>query len=438
MPANSFCPIFLGRPTFFALVAALLALVIPAQPAFAYPAKPSNSQYVIAKDGHFYVGAERVRLWGYTMTMSYRNYAEITNVAERYSKLGVNAARPFANGAQFYGNSSNLPFFAPSKKGDNSLLDRYDFTIAELKRKGIFIQATALYQMDKLSLTTWPDAEVRQITTSTTSDAVRAYIHGVAPYLSPAYEAMLVQHIKNFLNHVNPYTGRKYADEPVFAGWELMNESHFVSCVFSAPCINGTATNKIPPVLKAHLLRLWKDWQQANSTSVSASLPPTETTWNKSDLPKHREYRKFVVEQFIKVSKRLEAVARAQGPGVKVQPISYNTYAGSPLLAQHAASAAGDYVEGTLYQSPLKNDPSSRFHPFSPWLTARVRGMYNLTNVPTEGKPFVVYETSFFRPYTYRQEWGPLMLGTAATQDWDGMYLYSYGQAQEVYTGNGE
>jgi hypothetical protein len=64
-----------------------------------------------------YLGNERVRLWGYALPMAYRNYAEITNLAERYSKLGVNAARPFCRSWPIYGvNGATLPNFVRTTK----------------------------------------------------------------------------------------------------------------------------------------------------------------------------------------------------------------------------------------------------------------------------------------------------------------------------------
>src|SRR6185503_3253681 len=125
------------------------------------------------------------------------------------------------------------------------------------------------------------------------------------------------------------------------------------------------------------------------------------------------------------------------GVGIAVQPISYNTHAGAPLAAAHAASAGGDFVEVGVYQTPTTPDKTAAYYPWSPFLGKGPR-LYNFNYGAVSGKPLVVYETSFFRPYPYRTEWGAMMLGLAASQDWDAVYLYMYGQPRIIYSGNGE
>ncbi|HET6891379.1 MAG TPA: hypothetical protein VFH31_09775, partial [Pyrinomonadaceae bacterium] len=281
----------------------------------------------------------------------------------------------------------------------------------------------------------WPDPEIHSIFGDTPTPERIRKLGGVAPYLSPAFERLQASHIKNYLSHVNPYTGKTYAEETVFAGWELTNENKFIPCMFSAQCIK-----ELPPALLDQLKHLWSKWQddQGEGANKSETLPPFEDGWNKSNLPRHEQYRKFVVSRFVATSKRLEHVARSQAPsgqGIAVQPIAFNTH-DQNLLSAHVADSAGDFVAIGAYQTPLTRDSSAQYFPWDPFLK---RGpiLHNFNYGAVEGKPLLVYETSFFSPYAYRSEWAFVMLGLAASQDWDAVYLYAYGQPNIIYRGDG-
>jgi hypothetical protein len=77
--------------------------------------------------------------------------------------------------------------------------------------------------------------------------------------------------------------------------------------------------------------------------------------------------------------------------------------------------------------------------PHYPWdpLLGKGPRLHNFSYGAVSGKPLVVYETSFFMPYPYRSEWGGMMLGLAASQDWDAVYFYVYGEPWLIYRGTG-
>ena len=70
-----------------------------------------------------------------------------------------------------------------------------------------------------------------------------------------------------------------------------------------------------------------------------------------------------------------------------------------------------------------------------PWVPVSTGGRMPvfMTGFRVQGKAFVIYETSFFRPYHYRAEWGPVMAAWALRQDWDAVYLYAQGHGKTVY-----
>lgn len=409
-----------------------LAAAAPGEVAQPQVPHPSDTSYVVARDGHFFLGDERVRFWGFNLQAGvFPSYAEISDLTDRLARLGVNAVRLWPTQGMFYqGRSLAERRFPQVSIKDGSLLDRYDFFIAELKRNGIFVQNPALHYVDVEAIRYWPDPEIRTITgPKARPDDIRK-LQGIAPYLSAAWEAMLATHIRNYLSHVNPYTQRTYADEPVFSGWELANESQFVHCMLRQDCVSG-----LPVFLRGELTRLWQAWWQQHGGQAGRDLPVYDRDWDRATSATHAAYRQFVYERFVTVSGRLEGIARGMAPagkGIAVQPFTYSTQAGDPLLVARAAYSAGDFSTISAYQTPLDRNRGSPYYPFRLNLSQPV--YYNFNYGAVQGKPTVVYENSFFRPYPYRAEWPWALVYLAGVQDWDGLFLYMYGQPWAIYT----
>lgn len=399
-----------------------------------YPPKvprPSDTAYVVARDGHFYLDEQRVRFWGFNLQAGvFPSYREISHLTDRLSRLGVNAVRLWPTQGAFYqGRSLAERRFPLVSMKDGSLLDRYDFFIAELKRKGIFVQNPALHYLDIDAIRHWPDPEVQTILGPKAGPDEIRKLHGIAPYLSAGWEDMLATHIRNYLGHVNPYTQRAYAAEPIFSGWELANESQFIHCALRRTCVAG-----LPVHLRHELARHWQDYWAQKGGESAVALPVDDHNWDRVDKPIHAAYRQFVFDRFLIVSRRLESVARGMAPagkGIAVQPITYSTQTGDPLLVARAAQSAGDYSAIGAYQTPLDRNRKSPYFPFRLNLSNPI--FYNFNYGAVQGKPTIVYENSFFRPYPYRAEWPWAMLYLSAVQDWDALFLYTYGQPWAIY-----
>ncbi|MDD3155384.1 MAG: hypothetical protein PHS41_10990, partial [Victivallaceae bacterium] len=115
-------------------------------------------------------------------------------------------------------------------------------------------------------------------------------------------------------------------------------------------------------------------------------------------------------------------------------PIVHNTHADLNLHA-HYASSGGDTLSCGVYQTPYTTDKTKAFYPSKPFFSERPY-FYNLNFQSMPGKPFIVYEHSFFRPYPYRAEWVPALTLMAAGLGWDALYLYSFGQRFAITDGN--
>jgi hypothetical protein len=390
-------------------------------------------EYVTSSDGHLQYRGRRLRLWGYNLSAGvFQAYDEIEKLAVRLQQLGVTGVRLWPSPGTFYGKAPEaMRQFVPSSPRDGSKLDRYDFLVAELKRRGIFIQNPALHYLEPSTVLAW-NPSFREFLAPDLTEARVRELSRIAPYVSDAFRRMLEAHIRNYLQHVNPYTGNRYAEEEVFSGWELANESSFVPCMLSPRCVVN-----LPPRLRAAWTSAWEAASAGEGTD--GSLPVFDTDWDRSDARRHREYREFVVARFVETSERLRAFARSharQGIGAAVQPFAFNTQAGMPLAAAHFANSGGDMMAISAYQTPVAKE-NTAFFPWRPFVSASPI-LYNFNFGAVENKSIIIYETSFFRPYPYRAEWAGLMLGLAWLQDWDAVYLYMYGQPNAIYSHAGQ
>ena len=322
----------------------------------------------------------------------------------RLKALGFNAVRLWPTPGTFYRVDRHAGVaMNASTAGDGSDLDRFDYLVWQLSEAGISIQMTMLHYLEVDTIRNLPDPEIRQWTSTGLTDRQARTVHGFAPYVSKAYRARLMLHARRMLQRVNPYSQRRYADEPAVSTWELANEALFVSCALSEVCLD-----ELPVVARAELESAWRE---SSLNPAHMSLP-----FGVGGKTTSANYRRFVVQTFIAASEEMRANAKTiggVGSGVAVQPFIFST---GPIAMNglgHYAYSAGDVMSVGAYHSPLMRGVST-----SPWQPISLGGptIPFLEYVKIEHKPLVVYETSFFRPYSYRAEWGPVMAAIGIRQ----------------------
>ena len=395
------------------------------------PAPAPSAAYVTVVDGHLSRNGARLRQWGVNVQSGYfTTYAQIDSLIDRLKSLGFNALRLWPTAGTFYATAPDgSPVPATAVKGDGSALDRFDYLVYKAGASGMTLQMTMLHYIDLPTLKAVKDPAIVEWVAGARDDAELRRIHGFAPYVSEDYRQLLAKHIDTVLTRVNPYTGRSYSDEPAVSNWELANEARFVDCAVTPSCVQS-----LPAVA---FQALSKQWQAATMNATRQPLPADMATFVAG--PSYSGYARFVAERFVAASEQLRSHARAHGTagrGVAVQPFIFNTGPISPNAVAHYAYSRGDTFSIGNYKSPLKENGA---YDDSAWLPVAISGNLPsyLSNVKVEGKPMVVYETSFFRPYAYRAEFGPMMAAIALAQDWDGAFLYQYGQPNAIYSAEG-
>ena len=177
--------------------------------------------FVSTQGEHFVDGQGRVlRLWGVNINFAgaFPSKEEAPKIAARLAKFGFNAVRLHhyegyagQNGiwkiAAIGSSSPKIP-----RAFDENQLDRLDFFLSELIKRGIYIDL---------------NLHVGRKTTETEgvqfASALPAKDKGVA-YFDPQLIRLQRDFSRAVLTHVNPYTGRALKDEPGVCAVEMTNE----------------------------------------------------------------------------------------------------------------------------------------------------------------------------------------------------------------------
>lgn len=183
---------------------------------------PAGAHGRISREGDklLYQGRE-IKIWGVNNT-----YAQAApekplaqSRADFYAKFGFNAVRlhKFADGDGSQGclrPGSSVEF-------DAAKLDRMDHFISALKARGIFIKLSPNFGI-KVGRDHYGDLPYMAELGDLTQPRIRAD-HGMI-YLADELQAIQIAQTLSLLNHRNPYTGTRYADEPAIFCLELFNE----------------------------------------------------------------------------------------------------------------------------------------------------------------------------------------------------------------------
>ena len=406
------------------------------------PLKPMAGIYTRVKDGHFYYGEQRLRLWGACRTDS-SNLA----VVERLHQVGFNAARVWGPKGLWDDKAVREGVPRQSKPGDGSPLDRFDRFYAELKSRGFFVWATSLHSdnplqnnlpamLDDRSFIAggpdWPQwkAAMQEQIGKTEGNFRQGMLYTMLLYFDPRTQDVLRRHAAAFLNHVNPYTGKKYAEDEAIAVWEIENENAFVYRLLQGDFDSWPAFFRQELQAKwdawltrryvddAGLRKAWGNLAAEESLGVgSVQLGPTVAQRGKFPAARGNDFVHFTVDLVVDFNQGFHDFCRAQAPagvGVNVAPFVADTQwiPCVPWLA--ADERSGDAMAIDTYQWALTSS-----------LTAPP-AMYMLDNHTVKGKPTLIYETNSFSTNPYRAEFPFRVLALAAQQDFDGVFFHDF------------
>jgi hypothetical protein len=393
------------------------------------------------KNGHLATpDGRRVRIWGVNVTAAacFPARADAPAVAAHLARFGINCVR-----FHFLDSNGSASLFVPGRDDtralDPSQLDKLDFFVAELKKRGIYTNL---------------NLNVGRVYRK--GDGVKDYeylgLAKVVNYFDEQVQMLHREYARQLLTHYNPYTGAEYRHEPAVALVELVNENSIVEAWFSDRLLGkntqrnpGTWTD-ITAWYAEQLTRRYNEWleatlsahdlralRQAAGVADDAPVPRLSKAQFKSAPATrfHTEaafYLDLESRYFGDMYKYLKEDLGAKSLIVGTSDHNhYNT--GYPLLT---STSLCDVIDGHVYwQHPnYLRDPKTRKQSFSIGNTPMVDDPLHSTVVQLSrsamaGKPYTVSETNHPFPNEYACEGIGILAAYAALHDWDGLFFYT-------------
>ena len=416
----------------------------PADLSFLLKAPAGKDGFVTVRDGHLAeADGSRLRIWGINLSAAggLPRKEDAPRLAAILARHGLNGVRFHyfdrpAPGGIFPADASDTRALDPEQ------LDRLDFLIAELKKRGVYtnINLNVARQFRE-------------------GDGVRDHeLLGFAKGLTHFDERLIElqkEYARQLLTHRNPYTGAEYRNEPAVAIVEMVNENSIVESWFSDRLL-GKNDPQEPGHLDRHpgqlRARAHRPVPGLAAERLSDGGPRTvlreeagvregddvprltrEEFAAASELRFHTEAA-FYIELEDRFFQQMRAFLRDE-LGVRSLLVGSSDHnhsnSGYPLLS---STAKLDVVDGHVYwQHPHYLDgrlPSgqSRFEiPNTPMVADPLHStVVQLARSAVDGKPYTVSEVNHPFPHRYSSEGIPILAAYGALQDWDGIFWYTF------------
>jgi hypothetical protein len=375
--------------------------------------------FIKVQNGHFVKpDGTRIRFWG----------VHLTDWSKGSVLLPPKEDAPMwaATLARFGVNCVRLHFLdLPSPRGiidstrtdtqafDPQQLDRLDFLIGELKKRGIYAD---------LNLNVGRSYKAGD----GVQDADKINWGKGLTLFDPRLIELQKQYAKQLLTHVNPYTGNEYRNEPAIAIVEILNENGLY-LGFRAPT----------PYYDEELTRLYNDWlskklnaEQFRSLREAASVPegapvPRLKGNEAASAPKFRfdTEMAFYMETESNFYEDMSSYLKKQiGVKVAITGTADHSHTSSPYPMLASLSKL-DILDGHVYwqhpgspppvNTPMVNDPLHST-------------IVQLSRTAFADKPYTVSETNHPFPNDWASEGIPLLAAYGSLQDWDAIIMYTF------------
>ena len=384
---------------------------------FLLDAPAGKRGFTRVRDGHLARGdGSRLRLWGVHLTDWSRGSVllppkeDAPMWASTLARYGINCVR--LHFLDLDAPRGIIAAGSDSRHFDAAQLDRLDFLVAELRKRGIYVDLNLNVGRSYRAGDSVPDF-----------DRIR-WAKGMTLY-DPRLVALQKEYAQMLLTHVNPYTGTAYRDEPAVAIVEILNENG-VWVGFSAT-----------PYYDAELTALYNEWLAKNLSSAEVARL-RELTGTAADAPVPRltgaEVGGAPKERFLAESRFIADVETRfytgmasflrDSLGVRV-PITGTADHGhsSSSYPMLMSLSELDVVDGHVYwqhpgapppvNTPMVNDP----------LHSTV---VQLSRTAVAGKPYTVSEFNHPFPNDWLAEGIPIVAAYGAFQDWDAIIVYTF------------
>ena len=340
-------------------------------------------------------------------TANFPDHALADTLVARFRRLGYNALRMHHHDNGMVGHKTDGVALDPDA------MDRFDYFVAAAIRQGLYITTDA-YVSRKVA---W-----RSIGIDKEGVVDIQLFKALCAVYEPAFENWAA-FARNFFSHVNPYTGRRYADEPAMPLVSLVNEGGFFM-----GWERGVRDD--PRVLAS-----WRDWlaaRRAKDPGFAPDLSPDALPENFWAGGIHPAVAAWTGELEARLAGKASAFLRSIG----VKAMLTNGNCGPHYAALQRATAAYDYIDDHFYVDhpsfPEKDWAlPSKCPNANPLLGTGRLSPSAQAFTRMAGKPFTVTEWNFAGPGRYRGVGGILAGAMAALQGWDGLWRFAYSHSRD-------
>lgn len=364
---------------------------------------------VIVRDAHFVfekMPDKPQRFYGVNFCFS-ANYQEkevAEQITERLRRIGYNSIRIHHHDSQMTSGSADGAGLNAAE------MQKFDNFTAACIRRGLYL-TTDLFVSRQVP---WQAVGV---------DKPGNIPMDIFKLLVPVHEGVfnnLKKYTVNWLSHVNPHTGRSYAQEPALAWINIINEGNFGN--------HYSDIKTIPEWAQA-----WQSWLAAKKTEDPGSygaVPetlPQDLNMSKPD-PHKAAFILFMRDLELRMMGRFRKLLREE---LGCHALISNANGWTHFVPdQYVRSQSYDYVDEHFYVDHpqfLKrrwNLPS--FCPNTNPVKNKNSGCRSEIYMRLFDKPFTITEYNYSGPGRFRGVGGILTGTLAALQDWDGLWRFSY------------
>ncbi len=392
----------------------------PVDVSFLLDAPAGKHGFVRAQSAHLVTGdGKRIRFWGVNITDWSKGSVMIPSKedaplwAATLARFGVNCVR-----LQF------LDLLTPRglidvKRDDTRALDpeafdREDFFIAELEKRGIYINFNLLVGRPFKAGDGVQDYQ-----------KIREGAKGISLY-DPRIIELQKEYAKELLAHYNPYTKIEYRNDPAVAMVEINNENAlWVGAHGPTPYYDHELADLYNAWLKNNLnAEDLKKLKEIAGVSGDELVPLLQGRKEIETAPKQQFYAES--RFFLDTQRRYWEEMRdylTKSLGVKSLIMTTadhsHTSSGYPLLL---ATSSFDTNDGHTYwqhdwenkiKAPMVNDPFNST-------------VVELSRTPVAGKPYTVSEVNNPFPNDWASEGIPILAAYGDFQDWDAIIWYTF------------
>jgi hypothetical protein len=350
----------------------------------------------------------------------YLSHAEADRLAERLVRLGYNALR-----IHHY-ERDLVPRRGPTTRLNPERLEQFDDLMAALIQRGIYL-TTDLYVSRGVPF--------REIGMDRDGNVPMNTFKILVPVHSGAWENWKA-FSRALLDHVNPHTQRRYAEEPALAWLAMINEGNF-----------GNFYNEI--LTFPEWQQAWNRWlttqyvdrsalaQAWNNELAESEDPANATVTLPKDLnrpgPRNRDAVRFLSDTERDMVRRMKTFLRDE---LGCRALVSNANSWTYFVTDQGARDVYDYVDDHFYvDHPQFLEQSWRLpsrcpntSPIADGATGgRSKAFTRLFN-----KPFTITEYNYSGPGRFRGVGGILTGALGAIQGWDGIWRFAYSHSRDA------